>query len=96
MKADVLSLTEGSKPERVMASVQETTGVRGQGMFLKRLPGNLGDPYVSLWRKEGVRKSGHETKSRRSCGSPAALTSLLKGGATNIEEGQNRVLGKDS
>ena len=90
-KADVLCLTEGGGPECVTASIQETTGVRDQSMFRKGLPGKLGNPYVSLWKRKGVRISGHKTKSRRGGGSPAALVSPPKGGDTNVKEGQSRV-----
>ncbi|QTA91701.1 hypothetical protein [Desulfonema magnum] len=58
-------------------------------------PGNLRYPHVSLRREKGMRISGQRTKSRRRSGSPAVLTSLLKGGDTDIKEGQSRVSGED-
>ena len=96
VKADGVRKPEGSRPGHVMASIEVTTGVRDQGMYRKGLPGNLGCPYVSLWRRKGARISGQETKSRRGCGSPAALASPPKGGDTNVKEGQSRVSGEDS
>ncbi|RLC15323.1 MAG: hypothetical protein DRI57_13010 [Deltaproteobacteria bacterium] len=44
---------EGSSPEYVMASSQDTTGVLDQDA-----PGDLGESSVSLRRKKGIRISG--------------------------------------
>jgi hypothetical protein len=52
-KADAVQRAEGSSQGYVVASIQDTTGVCERGMFSKGLPGNLGEPVVSLLREPG-------------------------------------------
>jgi len=57
-KADAIQRVEGSSPGHAMASVQDTTGVRERGMYLRGQLGNLGEPFVSLLGSQKMRGTG--------------------------------------
>ena len=52
-KADAVERAEGSSRRYAKVSIADTTGVLEQGMFSEGLPGNLGEPVISLYRCRG-------------------------------------------
>ncbi len=64
-KADALQYVEGSRPVCAMVSIQVTTGVYEQSMYLKGWLGNWREPTVSLYARRYVRYRGRIADSEQ-------------------------------
>ena len=62
-KPTVIIRLEGSSPQRVKASVRDTTGIEDRGMRVEGQLMNLGEPPASLDRKRPEDEGNRRNKS---------------------------------